>query len=81
MTNDEYVLYDKSRKIVAMGTESQMFSYVKHHVPDGRYRIEGPTLVLDCDRKDGIVGPCPDGVCLEKEEVQMTAEELLDKLI
>jgi len=55
----------KDGKPIAMGTQRQMCSMVKHHVPDGRYRLVGPTAKVHMIRENGNVGPDPDGVCLE----------------
>src|SRR5271167_1687246 len=62
--NNDFRLLDLKGKTIAMGTKEQMFSYLKHHVPDGSYRIVGSDIKLHCLRKNGIVEPDPDGVCL-----------------
>ena len=33
--SENYKLLDHAGKVIAMGTQAQIFSYVKHHVPDG----------------------------------------------
>ena len=75
---DNYKLFDQAGKVIAMGTKDQMFSFLKHHVPDGRYRIVGPDIKLHCLRKHGIVEPDPDGVCLEAKAERITIGELLN---
>jgi hypothetical protein len=75
--NADYELLDHSGKTIAMGTKDQIFSIVKHHVPDGRYRIVGKDLKVDCLRKDGIVEPDPDGVCLELKRVRVSHADIL----
>jgi hypothetical protein len=76
--NDNYKLLDHAGKTIAMGTRDQMFSYVKYHVPDGRYRIVGSDIKLHCLRKDGIVEPDPDGVQLEAKTKVISIADLLD---
>ena len=76
--HEDYRLLDQTGSLIAMGTKDQMFSYVKHHVPDGRYRIVGIDLKLHCLRKDGIVEPDPDGVALEAKVVNIS--DLLDMI-
>jgi len=74
-----YKLLDHDGTVIAMGTQSEMFSFVKHHVPDGCYRIVGPDIKLHCLRKEGIVEPDPDGVCLEATTKTMSVAELLER--
>ena len=74
---DNYKLLDHTGKVIAMGTQDQMFSFLKHHVSDGRYRIVGHDLKLHCLRKDGFIAPDPDGVCLEARTKTITLGELL----
>ena len=62
--SDDYKLIDDTGKIVFRGTQGQVFAAVKHHVPDGRYQISGPDLTIDCERKNGVVGPVDDGVAV-----------------
>ena len=76
--SDNYKLLDNAGKVIAMGTQNRMFSFLKHHVPDGRYRIVGPDIKLHCLRKDGIVEPDPDGVCLEAKSKVIRIGDLLD---
>ena len=66
--HDEYQLVNDQDQTVAMGTRDLMFRFLKHHVPDGRYRIVGPKLRLHCVRKDGVVDQDPDGVWLQKRK-------------
>jgi hypothetical protein len=66
-----YKLLNAHGKTIAMGTREQMFSMIKHHVPDGRYRIVGPEYKLHCLRKNGIVEGDPDGVCLTSNPDEM----------
>jgi hypothetical protein len=75
--DDEYELLDHSGNTIAMGTKDQIFSIVKHHVPDGRYRIVGKNLKVHCVRKDGIVEPDPDGVCLEAKRIRVSLADIL----
>ena len=70
--NEDYRLLDHTGVTIAMGTQDQMFSYVKHHVPDGRYRIVGSDIKLHCLRKNGIVEPDLDGVQLEAKRINLT---------
>lgn len=67
---NEYCLADINNKVIAMGSRKVIFSYVKHHVEDGRYRITGPELMVDCIRANGVVGPDPDGVCWGRKETK-----------
>ena len=75
---DNHKLLDHAGNVIAMGTKSQMFSFVKNHVPDGRYRIVGSDIKLHCLRKDGSVEPDPDGVCLQAEEKVIGIADFLD---
>ena len=63
---NDYKLFNNNGTTIAMGSRDQVFRFVKHHVPDGRYRIVGPEIKLHVVREKGIVGPDPDGVCLER---------------
>ena len=76
MKTNEYSLLDHQGKTIAMGTRDQMFSYVKHHVSDGRYRIVGPDLRLHCLRENGVVEPDQDGVCLEARTLNRIGGDL-----
>ena len=62
----DYKLLNASGKTIATGTRRQMFSMIKHDVPDGRYRIVGPKYKLHCLRRNGIVEEDPDGVCVSR---------------
>lgn len=64
-TQDNYKVLSHAGKLIAMGTLGQMFSYVKYHVPDGRYRIVGPDLKLHCLRNGGFIQSDPDAVSLQ----------------
>jgi hypothetical protein len=75
--NADYELLDQSGNTIAMGTKDQIFSIVKHHVPDGRYCIVGTDLKVHCIRKDGIVQPDPDGVCLQAKRIRVSLADIL----
>jgi hypothetical protein len=77
--NVEYQLLDQTGTTIAMGSQSQMFSFLKHHVPDGRYRIVGPDMKLHCLRTNGVVEPDPDGVCLKSRRA--TINDLLNMTV
>ena len=77
---DEYKLLDSSGNTIAMGNRDQVFRFVKHHVPDGRYRIVGPEIKLHVVREKGIVGPDPDGVCLERSDVELKFLDTLESM-
>ena len=68
----EYKFLNHSGNTIAMGSRDQVFRFVKHHVPNGRYRIVGPEMKLHVVRDKGIVGPDPDGVCLERSGLPKT---------
>jgi hypothetical protein len=55
-------LLDVNGKTIGMGSFNQMGRMLKHHVPDGRYRIIGPRYRLHCIRRNGVIEPDPDGV-------------------
>lgn len=76
--SDNYKLLDHAGNVIAMGMKSLIFSFVKHHVPDGRYRIVGDDIKLHCLRQNGMVEPDPDGVCLEAKAERITVAELLN---
>jgi len=78
MPNEYQLLDSTTGRTIAMGTKEQMFSFVKHHVPDGRYRLVGPDLKIHCVRQDGVVSPDPDGVVVEGKEIQ-TVGQLIEE--
>jgi hypothetical protein len=55
--SEEWKLLNNSGKPIAMGTQPQMFAFVKHHVPDGRYRLVGPTMKVHMIRKKATLVP------------------------
>ncbi len=58
---DDYKLLSTDGNTIARRSRDEVFRFVKHHVPDGRYRIVGPEMKLHVVREHGIVGPDPDG--------------------
>jgi hypothetical protein len=65
LIDEECVVTDASGKPVCAGPERLVLGMLKHHLPDGDYRLIGPNLTIDCRRKDGLVGPVPNGLAVE----------------
>jgi hypothetical protein len=55
---NECKLMNEYGKTIAMGSQDQMVRYLKHHVEDGMYAIEGPGIDMTYYRANGIVYPC-----------------------
>jgi len=53
----EYKLIDSNGKTIAMGERDLMERFLKHHVADGDYAIEGTGVDMTYYRIDGIVYP------------------------
>ncbi len=53
----EHALKDTNGRTVAMGSLQQMTGFLKHHVPDGDYAIEGTGTNATFYRINGVVYP------------------------
>ena len=69
-------LMSEQGKTIAMGSRDMIFRYIKHHVADGMYAIEGPDIDMSYYRIEGVIFPCggtQDGVKMpprSREECQ-----------
>ena len=56
--NVECKLMNERGATVAMGSRDQMTRFLKRHVEDGMFAIEGPGINMAYYRIDGVVYPC-----------------------
>ena len=56
--NVECKLMNEQGATVAMGSRDQMTRFLKHHVEDGMFAIEGPGINMTYYRIEGVVYPC-----------------------
>lgn len=56
--NVECKLINEQGATVAMGSRDQMTRFLKHHVEDGMFAIEGPGINMTYYRIDGVAFPC-----------------------
>lgn len=68
---DDYKLSEsESGTLLAVGSQRQMFSFVKHEVEDGAYCINGPdSFRLWCLRTNGDIGPDFRGYCTDLRDM------------